>query len=220
MNSLRQFCDHTAKASKSVYLALGLSLVSTLAVAAGPAEQALQAFSKNRAYAQGQFSQVVVSASGAVKQKGTGEFAFSRPGKFRWEIQKPYPQLIVADGQNVVSYDPDMMHATRKPIGNALDSTPAALLFGTQDINTLFVVKDEGIKEGKAWLSAKPKDKENLFDTVRLGFQDGLPVQLDIVDALGQTTKLELKNWKFDVKRPASDFAFKAPPGVDLIETK
>ncbi|MCQ8896057.1 outer membrane lipoprotein chaperone LolA [Limnobacter humi] len=191
----------------------GLALASS-------AEDLLHSFAKTRQFAEGQFTQVVVAPSGQIKQKGSGEFAFSRPGKFRWEIKKPYPQLIVADGKLVTNYDPDMQHATQKPMGNAMDSTPAALLFGSADLNKLFVIKEEGTKDGKQWLSAKPRDKENLFDTVRIGFENGLPVHLDIVDALGQTTKLDLTQWKFDARRPAAYFEFKTPPGVDLIQTQ
>lgn len=184
------------------------------------AQDALNNFVKNRGFAEGQFSQVVISPSGAVKQRGTGEFTFSRPGKFRWEIKKPYPLLLLSNGSTVVSYDEDMGHATQKPIGNVMDSTPVALLFGSKDVDKLFNLKDEGMKDGKEWLVIKPKDKDNLFDYARIGWKDGLPVTLEIHDALGQVTQLELSNWDFSKQRPAGFFDFKAPAGVDLIRTR
>jgi outer membrane lipoprotein carrier protein len=184
------------------------------------AQDALNNFVKNRSFAEGQFSQVVISPGGAVKQRGTGEFTFSRPGKFRWEIKKPYPLLLLSNGINVVSFDEDMGHATQKPIGNAMDSTPVALLFGNKDVNKLFNLKDEGMKDGKEWLVIKPKDKDNLFDFARIGWKDGLPVNLEIHDALGQVTQLELSNWDFSKPRPAGFFDFKPPAGVDLIKTQ
>lgn len=204
---------------RKLFLALPAVLLCSTAWAS-TAQEALESFVKSRQFAEGRFSQVVVSNSGSIKQKGSGEFSFSRPGKFRWEIIKPYPQLILADGSNVVSYDPDMQHATRKPMGNALDSTPAALLFGSADLNKLFTLKDEGSKDGKLWLTARPKDKETLFDFVRLGFNGGVPTNLEIHDALGQVTKLEFSSWNFDSKRPASFYTFKVPQGVDLIQTQ
>lgn len=103
-------------------------------------------------------------------------------------------------------------------MGNALDATPAALLFGGQDLNKLFILKEEGSKEGKVWLSARPKNKETLFDSVRIAFKDNVPCNLDIYDALGQVTQLELTHWNFDTKRPASFYTFKAPEGVELIQ--
>lgn len=195
-------------------------MAGTSATAWASAGEALTSFVKTRGFAEGRFSQVVVSPTGAVKQRGTGEFSFSRPGKFRWEIKKPYPLLLLSNGNVVVSFDEDMGHATQKPIGNAMDSTPVALLFGSKDVDKLFNLKDEGSKGGKQWLIVKPKDKDNLFDFARIGWKDGLPVNLEIHDALGQVTQLELTNWRFDKPLPASFFEFKAPAGVDLIRTQ
>ena len=195
-------------------------VAATHTAAWASAQDALNNFVKNRSFAEGQFSQVVISPSGAVKQRGTGEFTFSRPGKFRWEIKKPYPLLLLSNGSKVVSYDEDMGHATEKPIGNAIDSTPVALLFGNKDVDKLFSLKNEGMKDGKEWLHIKPKDKDSLFDFARIGWKDGLPVNLEIHDALGQITQLELSNWDFSKQRPAGFFDFKPPAGVDLIKTQ
>lgn len=184
------------------------------------AQEALNHFVKSRGFAEGQFSQVVISPSGAVKQRGSGEFTFSRPGKFRWEIKSPYPLLLLSNGNTVVSFDEDMGHATQKPIGNAMDSTPVALLFGSKDVDKLFDLKDEGTKDGKEWLVIRPKQKDSLFDYARIGWKEGLPVNLEIHDALGQVTQLELSNWDFAKQRPASYFDFKAPAGVDLIKAQ
>lgn len=202
--------------------ALCATLISFAATSAAwaSAQDALAQFVKSRGFAEGQFSQVVISPTGAVKQRGTGEFSFSRPGKFRWEIKKPYPLLLLSNGSTVVSFDEDMGHATQKPIGNAIDSTPVALLFGSKDVDKLFNLKEEGAKDGKEWLLIRPKDKDNLFDFARIGWKNGLPVNLEIHDALGQVTQLELSNWDFSKQRPASFFDFKAPPGVDLIRAQ
>ncbi|HEX4916689.1 MAG TPA: outer membrane lipoprotein chaperone LolA [Limnobacter sp.] len=184
------------------------------------AQDMLNAFVEARQFADGEFTQVVVSSNGAVKQRSAGEFSFSRPGKFRWEITKPYPLLVMSNGQTVVSYDADMQHATKKPLGNAMDSTPVALLFGNKNVDKLFVLQNEGNKDGMEWLKVTPKDKETLFDYVRMGWQNGLPVALEIHDSLGQVTKLTLKNWQFKQARPSGFYEFKPPAGVDLIETR
>lgn len=214
-NWLNRACVHTLALSAAVLLTAFLPLQAS---AAG--QDLLAAFVKARPHATGEFSQVVSNSKGEVRQRGNGNFAFSRPGKFRWEIQKPYPQLVLADGQSVVSYDPDMQHATKRPLGSAMDATPAALLFGQGDLNKLFSFKEEGSRGGLVWLAAKPKDKESLFDTVRIGFQGELPVRLEILDSLGQLTALELKAWDFSATPEASQFSFRPPPGVDLIETQ
>jgi outer membrane lipoprotein carrier protein len=193
---------------------------SGMSSARASAQEALSSFIKNRAYAEGQFSQVIISSSGSVKQRGFGQFAFSRPGKFRWEIIKPYPLLLLSNGTSVVSYDEDMGHAIQKPIGDAIDSTPVALLFGNKNIEKLFNMSEQGVKDGKEWLTIEPKSKDKLFDYARIGWKDGLPVILEIHDALGQVTQLELSHWRFDKPKTASFFEFEPPAGIDLIQTQ
>lgn len=199
---------------------LSVCLVMMPGLSHAAAQDLLNAFVEMRQQADGEFTQVVVGNNGAVKQRSAGQFSFSRPGKFRWEITKPYPLLVMSNGQHVVSYDADMQHATKKPLGNAMDSTPVALLFGNKNVDKLFVLQSEGNKDGLEWLKVTPKDKETLFDYVRLGWQNGLPVALEIHDSLGQITKLTLKNWQFNQPRPAGHYEFKPPVGVDLIETR
>ena len=203
-----------------MHTSLGLALLAGANSSWASAQDELVRFVKNRSFAQGQFSQLVVSPNGAVKQRGTGEFSFSRPGKFRWEIKKPYPLLLLSNGTTVVSYDEDMGHATQKPIGDAMDSTPVALLFGSKDVEKLFTLKNEGVKDGIEWLMVQPKNKDNLFNYALIGWKDGLPVKIQIHDALGQVTKLELTDWLFDKPLPTSSFEFKPPAGVDLIRAQ
>lgn len=202
-------------ASKGLVLA-AFCAMSALSWSGGQAE--LDAFSKTRQFAEGQFEQTVMAPNGKVKQSGTGRFAFSRPGKFLWEIEKPYPQLIVADGKSVVTFDKDLAQASTRPLGQSIDSSPAALLFGSQSLDKLFDIQDKGNQNGKQWLAAKPRNSETLFETILIGMQDGLPVELEIKDAMGQVTKLKLKNWRFDRKRPDDYFKFELPAGVDLIQ--
>ena len=182
------------------------------------AQSELEAFIKKHPFAEGQFHQTVVSPSGAVKQKSAGHFAFSRPGKFKWQIDQPYPQLVVADGKSVVNFDVQMKQASRTPMNDAINSTPAALLFGSQDLSKLFVFKDEADKDGKQWLTALPKNKETLFESMRVGMEGGLPVSIEIFDAMGQTTQLNLVSWQFGQKKPDAFFSYITPAGVDLLE--
>ncbi|WP_280954990.1 outer-membrane lipoprotein carrier protein LolA [Paludibacterium denitrificans] len=49
-------------------------------------------------------------------------------GKFRWEYNKPYEQLIVGDGKTLWIYDKELAQVTKKSLNAALGSSPAALL--------------------------------------------------------------------------------------------
>ena len=54
--------------------------------------------------ARGEFTQQLVkvdSGNTKVSNKSTGTFTFARPGKFIWTYQKPYEQLLQADGDKL-----------------------------------------------------------------------------------------------------------------------
>ncbi len=42
----------------------------------------------------------------------TGTFEFARPGKFIWTYEKPYEQLLQADGEKLYIYDKDLNQVT------------------------------------------------------------------------------------------------------------
>ena len=64
------------------------------------------------------FAQIVVAKHGKRPQQSAGVMMVSRPGKFRWQIDKPYSQLLVGDGEKIWMYDPDLRQVTVK-IGRA-----------------------------------------------------------------------------------------------------
>ena len=79
------------------------------------------------------FAQIVVAKNGKRPQQSTGVMMFSRPGKFRWQIERPYSQLLVGDGKKIWIYDPDLLQVTVKKFDAALGSSPVALLVGESD---------------------------------------------------------------------------------------
>ena len=85
------------------------------AFAAGAIEQ-LKSFSSTTRSAHGEFSQQLVKRAGQPAAAAKGEFAFSRPGRFRWEIQSPYQQLIVTDGSKLYFYDKDLKQVTVREV--------------------------------------------------------------------------------------------------------
>ena len=106
------------------------------------------------------FAQIVVAKNGKKSQQSTGVMSFSRPGKFRWQIEKPYSQLLVGDGQKVWIYDQDLRQVTVKKVDAALGSTPAALLVGGNALEKNFTLREIGERDGLEWLEATPKSAD------------------------------------------------------------
>ena len=189
-------------------------------VAQGATIDRLRAFVRDTQTARAEFTQTVGGKDGRVSQTASGEFLLERPGKFRWAVAKPYKQLIVGDGQRVWIFDEDLNQVIVRKIGEALGSTPAALLAGSQDVERAFTWKDLPSSGGLEWLSATPISKETTFAEIRLGFDAKGLTALELLDAFGQKSVVRFTGFERNPKLPPSSFAFTPPKGADVIGEK
>ncbi|MGE4339984.1 MAG: outer membrane lipoprotein chaperone LolA [Pigmentiphaga sp.] len=195
----------------------GTAIAPSAALAAESGEAQLQSFVSDVRGATGRFEQTTLNPQGQVIQQQSGEFAFARPGRFRWDVQVPFEQLIVSDGQQVVQYDPDLAQATIRPVSDAVGNAPAQVLFGDGDIDAVFRLEPRPPAEGLAWLRATPRSAEAGFAHLDIGLADGLPRRVDILDAFGQTTRIEFVSLVPGGQTPADAFTFQVPEGVDVV---
>jgi outer membrane lipoprotein carrier protein len=199
-----------------------IAVATALAAAAGSASAGavdqLRAFAAATQSARGEFSQQQVRAGGRAAAAASGVFAFSRPGRFRWEVTAPYEQLIVTDGERLHFYDKDLKQVTVRKVGDAISATPAAILFGSNDIDASFTVRDAGTVDGVEWLEAIPKAKDSGFDRIRIGLRGGLPESMEVRDAFGQTTRFAFRSIERNPQLDPGLFRFTAPSGVDVVQ--
>jgi outer membrane lipoprotein carrier protein len=206
---------------RGVELKKWLLLVAFVACAAEAATiDRLRAFVKETQTARAQFTQTVATKDGRVSQTASGEFLLERPGKFRWTVAKPYKQLLVGDGQRVWIYDEDLNQVIVRKIGEALGSTPAALLAGSQDVEKAFTWKDLPAADGLDWLAATPISKETTFAEIRLGFDANGLAALELLDAFGQKSVVRFTGFERNPKLPPSSFTFTPPKGADIVGDK
>ena len=156
----------------------------------------LRAFVRETQTARAQFTQTVVDKNGRAMKSANGTFELSRPGKFRWGVEKPYKQLLV---------------------GDALGGTPAALLSGNQEIESAFAWKDLPEADGIAWLGATPLAKEAAFSEIRIGFDAKGLAALEVVDAFGQKSLVRFTNVERNPKFAPDYFRFSPPKGADVV---
>jgi chaperone LolA len=201
--------------------ALGGITLAVAAVLALPAHAAaldqLRSFLTQTTSARGEFTQRVTRGSGGAVQESSGRFSFQRPGRFRWSYDKPYEQLIVADGQKLTLYDRDLNQATVRKLQAALPASPASILFGSNDFEKEFDVTDAGVRDGLEWVQARPRAKDTAFERIEIGFRDGLPGAMLLVDSFGNTTRLAFRAVERNPKLAADAFAFTPPKGADVL---
>ena len=167
--------------------------------------------------AEGRFVQSVYRQNGGRADESEGDFAFERPGKFRWNYVKPYPQVLVGDGARLWSYDPELGQVTVKKMGDALGSTPAAILAGDGALDATFTLEDGGEANGLVWAIATPKAADSSFARMKLGFRDGALVGMEIRDNFGHITILRFTRLTANVAIDPAAFRFTPPAGVDVI---
>lgn len=201
----------------TAWLALVLVGLPIVALASDAVTQ-FEQFVKTVPAASGQFAQYTVGPQGQTGRAQTGVFQFSRPGKFRWEVQNPYAQLVLSDGKLVSQYDPDLNQATVRPVGTAIGSSPAAILFGEGRMSDQFVVSSLPDGDGLSWFRAVPKQPDAGLNQVDIGMRQGNPARLLLVDGFGQTTRVDLERLRAQSSFPSDTFTFTPPPGTQVVK--
>ena len=196
--------------------ALLLALSPVMALAADATTQ-LRQFISTVHSATGEFTQQTVNASGQGRPAQSGKFSFKRPGMFKWDVKKPYEQLIVSDGRSVYQYDPDLAQVTQRSVDQSIGASPAAILFGSGSLDEAFVISALPAKDGLSWLRAIPRTTGAGFTHVDMGFKNNAPVRLDVLDAFGQTTRIGLNHIVANPALAANEFKFVPPEGVDVV---
>jgi outer membrane lipoprotein carrier protein len=177
----------------------------------------LKAFIAGAKTAEADFTQTVADKTGRVSQEASGKMAFARPGKFRWDYNAPYEQVIVGDGVKLWLYDVDLEQVTVKSLGDVIAGTPAALLAGDDSIEKYFSLKNAGEAGGLEWLEATPTTRDTTFERIRMGFKGDVLVQMELFDFFGQRTTLKLSRFVRNPSIPASRFTFTPPKGADIL---
>jgi outer membrane lipoprotein carrier protein len=196
-------------------LLLLAALLPGAAAAAGI--DALKALLEQTTTARAHFAQIVLDQNLKTLQQATGTMQFSRPGRFRWEYDRPHEQLIVGDGARVWLYDKDLNQVTVRRLDRALGTSPAALLAGGSDIEKDYTLTALGNRDGLEWLEAVPRTQDTAFERIRLGFGGSGLEAMELRDQFGQITVIKLSTIERNIKLPAEAFRFTPPQGADVI---
>jgi len=109
------------------------------------------------------------------------------------------------------------INRTTKKLGNALGSSPAAILFGSNDLEKNFTLKEAGDKDGLEWLEAVPKSKDTTFDRIGIGLKNGTPVAMELHDSFGQVSLLSFDSFEKNPPLKVNSFSFTIPKGADVF---
>jgi outer membrane lipoprotein carrier protein len=164
------------------------------------------------------YTQTTVDPKFQDKQVVQGHVILERPNQFRWEVVKPFQQLLVADGTRLWIYDADLAQVTVQPLQDNLKDTPALLLAGDpKAITDHFKVTTRGAGFGEKSFDLTPIDENSLVLGVQLTFKGTLITKMVLIDNLHQVVTLEFTQARINDTLPADIFRFVPPAGVDVI---
>ena len=197
---------------------LVLIVLLILPVAAWSASvEELKSYLQQTTTARARFAQMVLDKNLKPLQQVTGTMQLSRPGKFRWEYDKPYEQTIVGDGTRLWIYDKDLNQVTVRKLDRALGSSPAALLAGSNEIEKSYTLAAAGARDGLEWIEAVPKNRDTAFEKIRLGFNKSALEAMELRDQFGQVTVIKFSAIERNAKLAPEAFRFTPPKGADVI---
>jgi outer membrane lipoprotein carrier protein len=173
------------------------------------------------------------SENGKLVRAEAGTAYFRRPGKMRWEYEKPEKNLFLVDGKTAWLYTPADHTVTKVPARQSEDwRTPFVLLAGEMKLSRVCAkVESTSVlvprNAGDATLECKLKGA----DTARTGNPEDAPpqvffelssegelVRLVVRSAGGIETEFQFKNWEINPPVPDSLFRFSPPLGVVIVD--
>jgi outer membrane lipoprotein carrier protein len=180
------------------------------------------------------------SEGGRVVRSEAGIAYFRRPGKMRWEYERPEQDLFLVDGKTAWFYVPADHTVTRVPAKQSEDlRTPLALLAGQMKISRICSrVESAGDerprREGNVVLRCKVRGEKNTAGGADepgsvLGAGGSDVVFFEIAPATGELARLivrqpggvevefRFENWRFDPPVPETMFRFDPPAGVAIV---
>ena len=151
----------------------------------------------------GTFQQAVMDINGAVAFSSTGRFAALKPHHFRWEIESPDRQLLIATPEAFWQWDKDLDVVVLRDAPEIEDLPISAIWNGTVDDRTSSDEEPGRFGDEVKNLSVRSPDE----NTIIVRFED----------SLGQKTLFEFNLETQGVVNP-STFVITVPDGVDFYD--
>ena len=172
-----------------------------------------------------QFHQTATNRSLGQVQEASGLFLMKRPGKMRWEYQKPEARLFVTDGKTLWVYAPADKQVLVQDVGAAFSSrVPLSFLAGDCEIRrefTIAPVENAATRGTTSFmiLDLRPTHPEAGIARVLLevSLQSYTVEKTTVFDAAGNTTVIALTNLKLNTGLADQQFQFSPPAGVTVV---
>lgn len=156
-------------------------------------------------------------------ETSSGRLLYLRPGRFRWETEEPEPHVLVSDGETLRMFSPEDRVMQIAPLGaGGISQTALGVLFGEANVRELFrVERMPGSDEKEIRLRLHPREA-GTFERLDVVLDAGtLDVrQLEILDPLGNRTRLRLESVEVNVGVREEAFTIRVPDDTEVIDLR
>jgi outer membrane lipoprotein carrier protein len=159
---------------------------------------------------------------GQMQRVETGALTLRKPGRMRWEYSSPAGKLLVSDGKRVWFYTPESRRAEWSKVKESEDlRTPLAFLLGKLDFKREFGDFEMNEAGGAVVVKATPKTDRMPYARVEFTVTgDGVIRRLLIAGVDRSVNEFAFAGEKLNPVLPESQFQFKAPQGVEVVEVR
>lgn len=164
---------------------------------------------------------VALGTGAAASASGSGgRVLFAKPGRMRWDYERPSPSLVVSNGSVMWLYDPAAREAQRLPVTSGyLNGAALSFLVGEGRLTDEFDVSAERCGEAIAHLVLMPRAQASYE---RLGLEvdraTGEVRSTSIVDLFGNVTEVSFREVRTNQGPSDASFEFVPPAGTQLID--
>ncbi len=155
----------------------------------------------------------------------TGEVAFKKPGRMRWDYSTPEARMFLSTGQFLWLYEPEEHQAFKQDLKTSQLPAALAFLMGKGKITDEFDVSFSGdARYGSAAdyrLQLVPQKPQSTYKTI-LFVVDGKEFTVResvLVDQQGNVNHFTFSDLKINDKVPDALFKWTPPAGVRVIDT-
>lgn len=163
------------------------------------------------------FSQTLYDEDLNVLEHAKGSVLLQRPGQFRWDYERPYPQSIVSNGKMLWVYDSELSQVTVTNIDDSVQNSPSILLTSDAPVESNFQVKEFTGLDGTIWIELTPRSRDSTYVRIRIAFWEDELRDMELLDHFGQITQFRFELVKKNESIRDSEFNFFPPEGVDVV---
>ncbi|MBL8631630.1 MAG: outer membrane lipoprotein carrier protein LolA [Myxococcales bacterium] len=162
------------------------------------------------------------------KRSASGGVALKKPGKMRWDYEKPEKKLFVADGTTLWVYEPEDEQAYKQPLSSSQLPAQVSFLFGRGKLQEEFEIAyydDQPLGEpGDLVLKLVPKVASAQYRHLLFVVQPKtfLVKETILFDQQGGTNDLVFSSIETNPKSGVDDsrFSFTPPPDTKIISPR